>query len=187
MHLTLQLFWFLFCYFCSVVCNVCVHLLVGKCDWLHLSPLSVCVICLIFAFGLFLASHLFCVLCFSTVSVSSWGADEAVNASLWSRQKWLWWVETLPPSLSLSLFLPQAPPLFILPPLPISVLWYNSCFFPALFDVCFTFSPYVMFSCSPLLSPSFISLLLPLCVPHLCSSPLCPLSVCFVSLSSNSN
>lgn len=28
-----------------------------------------------------------CVLCLSTVLASSWGADEAVNASHWSRQK----------------------------------------------------------------------------------------------------
>lgn len=30
-----------------------------------------------------------------TVLASSWGADVAVNASLWSHQKWLWWVEML--------------------------------------------------------------------------------------------
>lgn len=37
----------------------------------------------------------------SAVLASSWGADVVVNASRWSRQKWLWWAETLSTSLYL--------------------------------------------------------------------------------------
>lgn len=69
-----------------------------------------------------------CVCPVSTVLASSWGADEAVNASRWSLQKWLWWAETLPSCLCPSLRL-----LFLSSH--IFILWFYS-FLPSLFDVC---------------------------------------------------
>lgn len=82
---------------------------------------------------------------FSTVLASSWEVDEAVNASLWSHQKWLWWVET--PSLVLPLcfrlglsFVPLPSP-FILPCTLPSLGFDNISIFLSLFDVCSTFPP----------------------------------------------
>lgn len=95
----------------------------------------------IFALGLFLFWHLFCIVCvcaLSAVSASSWGADEAVNASLWSRQKWLWCVVTLSVSLCLCLAPIHLP--FYPPPSHLCPLIY-SCVFLSLFDVCVTFFP----------------------------------------------
>lgn len=118
-----------------------------------------------------------CVCALSTVLASSWGADEAVNASHWSRQKWLWWVETLSAPLWLCLSPNHLP--FYPPTAPISVPLISFLFFVffAIFIWCLRYLfTRVAFSSSSFFSPFLSSLSLflpvsPISVPPLCALP----------------
>ena len=160
--------------------------------WLTASvavSVSVCENCFISDFALFLFLTLIvcvCVcVCVSTVLASSWGADEAVNASHWSRQKWLWWVETLSAPLWLCLSPNHLP--FYPPTAPISVPLISFLFF---FCHLYLMSALPFYPCSLLfiiLFPPFLSSLsLFLPVSHISVPPLCapPTLIC---LSSDSN